>query len=139
MTAEDYTPSERLSQALERPAIDGRPLYELVVPHRPIVEDLANVPHGATFVSTRGTAANLALLPRFANVAAVWANPASPELFHVCAGCPQLRALYVAHFKRLREVSLARARALEHLLFNWLATFRSCAHFPGAQDFTWTR
>ena len=89
------------------------------MPHRPIIEDLAIVPHGATFVATRGTATNLALLPHLANIVAVWANPASLELFRACAGCPQLRALYVAHFKRLGEVPLAGARALEHLLLNW--------------------
>jgi hypothetical protein len=115
----DFSPSPRLALALHRPPEDGRPLYELVVPHRPIFEDVGSAPPEAEFLATRGTAANLARIAELDNLTALWANPASPTLFRACALAPRLRALYVVHFKQLAEVPLEGAPALEHLLLSW--------------------
>jgi hypothetical protein len=117
--ATDFTPSPPLAGGLARAADDGRPLYELVVPRRPIVEDLRAVPADATFVATRGTAGALDRLGELDRLVALWANPATPELFRACAAAPSLRALYVCHFKRLADVPLKGARSLEHLMLGW--------------------
>ena len=122
MSPEDFTPSPQLAAVLERPADDGRPPYELVVPRRPIIEDLALVPDGATFIATRGTASGLERLPELNALRALWANPASPALFEVCARAPALRAIYVCHFKRLATVAISGAPQLEHLMLSWAPT-----------------
>jgi hypothetical protein len=119
VSPDDFSPSPELAEALTRDASDGRPLYELVVPRRPIVEDLALVPSDATFVATRGTARNLERLAELHRLEALWANPASPELLRLCARAPALRAVYVCHFKRLSDVPLAGAERLEHLMLGW--------------------
>lgn len=115
----DFLPSPELSDGLTRPASDGRPLYELVVPRRPIVEDVSFVPSDAEFLATRGTAKALPRIAALERLVALWANPASPELLRACAGAPRLQALYVCHFKKLGEVQLAGAPALEHLMLSW--------------------
>lgn len=119
MPPEDFTPSPKLAAGLERSADDGRPLYELVVPRRPIVDDLSLVPDDATFVATRGTARHLTRLRTLERLEALWANPATPALFEACAQAPALRALYVTHFKRLDTVAIAGAPRLEHLMLGW--------------------
>jgi hypothetical protein len=116
---EDFTPSPKLAAALERDADDGRPLYALVVPRRPIVDDLSVVPDDATFVATRGTARHLGRLRELEHLVALWANPASPALFEACAQAPALRAIYVTHFKRLDAVAIGGAPRLEHLMLGW--------------------
>ena len=105
VSPDDFAPSPELAQALRRDARDGRPIYELVVPRRPIVDDLAAVPMDATFVATRGTARHLERIATVDPLQALWASPASAELFRVCAQAPALRALYVCHFKRLNLAS----------------------------------
>jgi hypothetical protein len=119
VSPEDFTPSPQLATALGQSADDGRPLYELVVPRRPIVEDLHLVPDDATFVATRGTASHLGRLRNLERLQALWANPASPALFEACARAPALRAIYVTHFKRLDTVAIAGAPRLEHLMLGW--------------------
>jgi hypothetical protein len=119
VSPDDFAPSPELAQALRRDARDGRPIYELVVPRRPIVDDLAAVPMDATFVATRGTARHLERIATLDPLQALWANPASAELFRVCAQAPALRALYVRHFKRLKEAALVGASQLEHLMLSW--------------------
>ena len=116
---DDFTPSAELAPALRRDADDGRPIYEMVVPRRPIIEDIAAVPPNATFLATRGTAAQLGKIANLDLLQALWSNPASPELFRVCAEAPALRAIYVCHFKRLSEVPLSGAPRLEHLMLSW--------------------
>src|SRR6185437_3461975 len=97
----------------------GLPLLELVVPRREIIEDLSVAPASATFVATRGTAAHLTRIPELRQLQALWANPASAELFEACAQAPALRAIYVTHFKRLSDVALSQAPRLEHLMLSW--------------------
>lgn len=116
---EDFCPSPELAAALSRDAADGRPLYELVVPRRTIFEDLTSVPPDATFLATRGTARRLERIAELPQLEALWANPASLELLRAGAQAPALRAIYVCHFKRLSEVSLAGALRLEHLMLSW--------------------
>ena len=119
MTNEDFLPSAKLAAGLARPASNGRPLYELVVPRRPIHDDLSMVPADAQFLATRGTAQPLARLAELEQLTAVWANPATERLFEACARAPSLRALYVTNFKRLDRAKLAGANSLEHLLLDW--------------------
>lgn len=119
MTSEDFSPSAELASGLQRDPEDGRPLYELVVPRRPIVEDLALAPTTATFAATRGTAVHMERIPELSHLQAIWANPASISLFRAAARAPALRALYVCHFRRLAEVPLAGAPALQHLMLGW--------------------
>jgi len=119
MSRDDFSPSPELASALRRDAGDGRPLYELVVPRRPIFEDVSLAPPDATFIATRGTAAHVAKIPELDELEALWANPASPELFRACAKAPRLRAIYVCHFKRLSDIQLAGAPSVEHLMLGW--------------------
>jgi hypothetical protein len=119
MTNEDFRPSPELALGLARSASDGRQLFELVMPRRPICEDLSGVPAGAEFLATRGTAKSLSRLAELGHLTALWANPATEQLFDACARAPVLRALYVTNFKRLDEVKLAGANALEYLMLNW--------------------
>lgn len=77
------------------------------------------MPSNATFIATRGTAAQLGGIAKLNQLQALWSNPASPELFRVCAQAPALRAVYVCHFKRLSEVPIAGAPRLEHLMLSW--------------------
>lgn len=119
MDAIEFTPSPKLAEGLARASDDGRPLFELVVPRRAIVEDVGVVPADATFVATRGTARALGRLGALEQLVALWANPATPELFRACATAPRLRALYICHFKRLADVSLKGADGLEHLMLGW--------------------
>src|SRR5262249_15371327 len=107
------------AEGLRRSAEDGRPLYELAVPHRPIIEDVNAVPAKAEFLATRGTAAALPRIAELARLTALWANPASLALFRACARAARLRGLYVCHFKKLAEVPVAGAPALEHLMLSW--------------------
>jgi hypothetical protein len=116
---EDYQPSPELALGLARPSSEGRPLYELVVPRRPICEDLSTVPANAAFLATRGTADSIARLGELAHLEALWANPATHRLFEACARAPALRAIYVTHFKSLDVVELAGANRLEYLMLNW--------------------
>jgi hypothetical protein len=116
---DDFTPSAELASALRRDSRDGRPPYELAVPRRPIIEDIASVPPNATFIATRGTATHLAGIAQLNQLQALWSNPASLELLRVCAQAPALRAVYVCHFKRLSEVPIAGAPRLEHLMLSW--------------------
>jgi len=119
MTNEDFLPSPKLADGLARSASEGRPLYELVVPRRPIYDDLSGVPADAQFLATRGTAHSLSRLAELEHLSAVWANPASERLFEACARAPALRALYITNFKRLDRVSFAGTNALEHLMLDW--------------------
>ena len=119
MNPADFSPSPELVAGLQRHSDDGRPVYELVVPRRPIVEDLALAPTTATFAATRGTAAHLERVTELKHLQALWANPASLPLLRACAQAPALRAIYVCHFKRLAEVPLAGAPTLEHLMLGW--------------------
>lgn len=119
MTPDDFSPWPELATALQRRPEDGRPPYELVVPHRTIVDDMELAPAAARFAATRGTASHLERIPELNRLEAVWANPASAALFRACAQAPALRAIYVCHFKRLAEVPLAGAPALEHLMLSW--------------------
>lgn len=119
MSHDDFTPSPTLATGLARSSESGRPLYELVVPRRRIVDDLEEVPSTAAFLATRGTASGVERVGSLTRLQALWANPASTELFKACAQAPALRAIYVAHFKRLETVPLNGAPALEHLLLNW--------------------
>jgi hypothetical protein len=115
----DYQPSAELALGLARPSSQGRPLYELVVPRRPICEDLSAVTADAEFLATRGTAVSIARLGELAHLEAMWANPATHQLFEACARAPALRAIYVTHFKSLDVVKLAGANRLEHLMLSW--------------------
>src|SRR5690348_17635695 len=105
MTNEDFLPSPKLADGLARPASEGRPLYELVVPRRPIHDDLSGVPADAQFLATCGTARSLSRLAELEHLTAIWANPASERLFEACARAPALRALYITNFKRLDRVT----------------------------------
>lgn len=118
-STDDFSPSPTLALGLARAAEGGRPLYELVVPRREIIEDVNDAPLDATFLATRGTANAIDRLAELPNLQALWANPATPELFHACARAPALRALYVSHFKRISEISLSGAEKLEHLMLRW--------------------
>jgi hypothetical protein len=119
VTADDFSPSPELASALRDDAQDGRPLYELVVPRRPIIEDIAVAPPETTFLATRGTGDHLERIADLDRLETLWANPASTELFHACARAPALKAVYVCHFKRLSTVALAGAPKLEHLMLGW--------------------
>ena len=119
MAMEDFRPSPELATGLARPASDGRPLYELAMPRRPVYDDLTAIPANAEFVATRGTATSLSRLAELDRLTALWANPASNALFEACGRAPALRALYVTNFKRLAEVRLADAQSLEHLMLRW--------------------
>lgn len=119
MNQEDFTPSAQLAAALAHPADDGRPLLELVVPRRRIIDDLAEVPSTATYLATRGTASPISRLAHLPRLEALWANPASPALFEACARAPSLRAIYVCHFNRLADVPLCGAPAITHLMLSW--------------------
>jgi hypothetical protein len=116
---QDYCPSPELALGLARPTSEGRPLYELVMPRRPICEELSVVPADAEFVATRGTADSMSRLGELAHLEALWANPATNELFEACARAPALRAIHVTHFKSLDVVRLAGANRLEHLMLSW--------------------
>jgi hypothetical protein len=119
MTNEDFRPSPELAIGLARSASDGRQLFELVMPRRPIWDDLSAIPADAEFVATRGTAKSLARLAELQHLSALWANPATEQLFEACARAPALRALYVTYFKRLDKVNLTGAITLEYLMLNW--------------------
>jgi hypothetical protein len=119
MTNEDFRPSPELATGLARSASEGRPLHELVMPRRQIFEDLSAVPTDAEFLATRGTAKSLARLAELHHLTALWASPATEQLFETCARAPAIRALYVTNFKRLAEVKLTGARTLEYLMLNW--------------------
>ena len=119
MTNDSFQPSPELAQGLARLASEGLPLYELVVPRRPIRDDLSGIPGDAAFVATRGTAKSLHRLADLHELIAIWASPATSELFEACARSPMLRAIYVTHFKRLDQVRLEGAQSLEHLMLDW--------------------
>ena len=119
VTPDDFSPSPELAAALRRDSQDGRPLYELVLPRRAIVDDVSLAPADATFIATRGTARHLERIATLDRLEALWANPASNDLFRACSQAPALRAIYVCYFKRMAEVPLAGAARLEHLMLNW--------------------
>ncbi|MGH7625946.1 MAG: hypothetical protein ACREOJ_11615 [Gemmatimonadaceae bacterium] len=119
MNQEDFAPSASLAAALARSPDDGRPLHELVVPRCQIIDDLGDVPSTATYLATRGTAKEISRVGQLSRLEALWANPASLALFEACARAPSLRAIYVCHFKRLADVPLDGAPALEHLMLSW--------------------
>ena len=131
MIADAFTPSPEIAAALARSGDDGRPLYELRVPKRDIVEDLSDVPSDATFIATRGTAKKIARVGELARLEALWASPASPALFEACARAPSLRAIHVYQFNRLAEVRLAGARTLEHLMLSWAANLVDLSFLGG--------
>lgn len=119
MNPDDCTPSPDLAAALQRSPDDGRPLYELIVPRRPVFDDLTAAPPSASFIATRGTAKGLERIGELRELEALWANPASAQLFRACARAPRLRAIYVAHFKQSADVPIAGAPGLEHLMLDW--------------------
>jgi hypothetical protein len=114
-----FAPWIELESALRRNADEGKPPYALAAGRREVVTDLALVPPNATFLATRGTAAHLARISELHQLEALWANPASPELFRACASARSLRAIFVCHLKRMSEVPLSGAPGLEHLMLRW--------------------
>ncbi len=119
MAASDFLLWPELEARLRQPASGGAPLYELVVPPRPMLDDLALVPDDARFLRLSGKAAAIERLGQLESLVAAWASPATPRLLESCRRPPRLRALYIMDFGRLAEVDLRGADALEHLLLNW--------------------
>ena len=119
MNSVEFLPSPELAAALQRGSDDGRPLYELVVPRREIVEDLTVAPANAAFLATRGTAGGLHRIPELGQLRALWANPGTVPLLRACAQAPALQAIYVCHFKRVADIPLHGAPVLEHLMLGW--------------------
>jgi len=115
----DFTFSDELADGLHAIAAEPRPLYELVVPRRPIHETLAALPADAVFVATRGTAAHLDRLATAPGLEVVWADPITPDLLRVLARVPRLRAVYVNKAAKVDLSPLGELTSVEHLLVSW--------------------
>lgn len=114
-----FTPSPTLAEGLARSSEDGRPLYELVVPRRDLINDVSLAPDDATFIAINGVARNLPRIAGLTKLEALWTNNASTGLFDAARKAPSLRAIYVYQFKQLAHVSLGGAPKLEHLMLSW--------------------
>ena len=114
-----YTPSPTLVEGLARSSDGGRPLYELVVPRRDLVDDVSLAPDDATFIALNGVARNVPRIAGLRKLEALWANIGSPGLFEAARKAPSLRAIYVYQLKQLTDVSLGGAPKLEHLMLSW--------------------
>lgn len=115
----DFTFSDELLRGFRESADEPRPLVELVVPRKPIHDDLSALPADAVFVATRGTAAHLERLATGTRIEAVWASPVTPALLRILARLPRLRAVYLYNAGKIDLAPLGELTSVEHLLIAW--------------------
>jgi hypothetical protein len=112
----EFTLYQRLVTGLDEAAKSGRVLYELVLPDRPLIEDISGLPASAAFLRTRGTPAPLERLTAATGLTALWASRPGIGLLRATARLPRLRAAYLHDLGPEDIEPLAGSGSLQHLL-----------------------
>lgn len=112
----DFAFSDELIRGFQECARAPRPLRELVVPRRPIQDDLSALPTDAKFVATHGKATNTEYLAAARSLEAVWVSRPTSALLRTLTELPYLRAVYLCDVGEVDLAPLGELPSLEHLI-----------------------